>query len=55
MDKYQNELMPVIEKLVNEFGIDSVIDFLGGLCEKADFEKMKREMSEFDLVDERDF
>lgn len=46
MDEYEKILEPILKELVSKYGIDSTIDFVGGMIENIDFELFKNESKE---------
>lgn len=42
MDKYEEELKPIIKKLVDEYGLDETIEYLAGIAEDIDFENYRK-------------
>lgn len=49
MDKYEEELKPIIKKLVDEYGLDETIEYLAGIAEDIDFENYRKMLRQEEL------
>lgn len=49
MDKYEEELKPIIKKLIDEYGLDETIEYLAGIAEDIDFENYRKMLRQEEL------
>lgn len=49
MEKYEEELKPIIKKLVDKYGLDETLDYISGIAEDIDFENYRKILRQEEL------
>lgn len=49
MEKYEEELKPIIKTLIDEYGLDETLDYLSGITEDINFENYRKMLRQKEL------
>lgn len=49
MEKHEEELKPIIKKIIDEYGLDETLDYFSGITEDINFENYRKMLRQKEL------